>query len=499
VTLRVLGTNSAIYAATTLVQKGAAFLLMPLYTLYLEPAAFGVIAIVTAVNGFLTIAFTLGLTGAVTRFYFEYQEQPEQLAEFWGSVLTLVIVMSTLLAGALLLIGEHLLRPVLGGVPFWPYVALGVVATFFQPFITTFLSVLQARNQPGRYALVSLSNFALMTLLTIAFVVFLGWGVSGALLATLLAAAVFFCVALFMMRSELRFSLRWRHLRLALSYSLPTVPHSVASQTTAMSDRMILNSYLGTAVAGLYSVGAMIAMGVEVAAYSVSRAYLPLSMGALQSRDPVALAELRAMGSVIVATFCLLGAGVGTFGAEVVRLLTAPAFQGAAVVVPLLAFSCVASAIYYVLVNILFFDRSAIKLLPVCTLSGAVLSVCLSLLLIPVLGLLGAALGNLLAQTLVTILVAFVGRRFDPVDWQYARYLAAFLLSFALSWWLSALDAGTWVVTMFCKFCGLAALLPGLGLLLWNRPLILPLAILRLLDRRPAEAAALFIRPNPAT
>jgi O-antigen/teichoic acid export membrane protein len=122
VTLRVLGTNSAIYAATTLVQKGAAFLLMPLYTLYLEPAAFGVIAIVTAVNGFLTIAFTLGLTGAVTRFYFEYQEQPEQLAEFWGSVLTLVIVMSTLLAGALLLIGEHLLRPVLGGVPFWPYV-----------------------------------------------------------------------------------------------------------------------------------------------------------------------------------------------------------------------------------------------------------------------------------------------------------------------------------------------------------------------------------------
>jgi O-antigen/teichoic acid export membrane protein len=266
-----------------------------------------------------------------------------------------------------------------------------------------------------------------------------------------------------------------------------------------MSDRMILNGYLGTAVAGLYSVGAMIAMVVEVAAYSVSRAYLPLSMGALQSRDPAALAELRGMGSVIVGAFCLLGAGIGAFGAEVVSLLTAPAFQGAAVVVPLLAFSGVASAIYHVHVNILFFDRSAIKLLPVCTLSGAILSVSLSLTLIPVLGLRGAALGNLLAQTLVTMLVACVGRRFDPVDWPYGRYLAGFLLSLALGSWLSSLDAGPWVVTVFCKLCGLAALVPGLGLLLWNRPLILPLAVLRLLEHRPAEAAALFIRPRSAT
>jgi len=35
--LRLLGSNSAIYAGTSLLQKGLAFLLLPLYTLYLDP------------------------------------------------------------------------------------------------------------------------------------------------------------------------------------------------------------------------------------------------------------------------------------------------------------------------------------------------------------------------------------------------------------------------------------------------------------------------------
>ena len=74
--------------------------------------------------------------------------------------------------------------------------------------------------------------------------------------------------------------------------------------------------------------------------------------------------------------------------------------------------------------------------------------------------------------------------RYFRVNWRYGLFFA-------------------YPVTLLLAFVALsiyaASFLPGLGLLLWNRPLILPLAILRLLDRRPAEAAALFIRPNPAT
>jgi O-antigen/teichoic acid export membrane protein len=489
---RTLGANSAIYVATNLLQKCATFLLMPLYTRYLDPTAYGTFAIVTAVNGFLSIAFTLGLTAAVTRFYFEYQEDPATLAQFWGSILTFIMLLSVGLGAVLLLVGEQLLRPFIGNVAFWPYVALGVITTFFQPFFSAFLMLLQTRNQATRYAVISLANFLVTTGLTVTFVVVLRWGATGALLATMITAVTFFGLSLYLLRSQLTFGLKWQLLREAFAYSLPQVPHSLASQTTAMADRLILNSKLGSAAAGLYSVGGMISMAVEVAAFGVNRAYVPLSMSALKSGDLLQLARLRVIGSLVVGGFCLVGAGISVFGPEIVRLLAAPAFAGAAAVIPLLIFVGVGSAIYYVLVSVLFFDRKAVKLLPLCTLSAALLNVGLAMLLIPAFGLMGAAVASLLAQVLATILVAVIGRRFDPVRWDYGRYVVAFISSLAAGFWLSRLTAGGTILLIAIKLGCLLVLAALLGAILWGRPFILADAAIQLLRCRPSQAAALF-------
>lgn len=498
-TLRKLGAHSAIYVATSLLQKGATFLLMPLYTRYLDPTAYGTLAIVTALNGFLSILFTLGLTGAVTRFYFEYRDDPTALAEFWGTVLIFVILLSLVVGGVLLAFGERLLRPFTGDVAFWPYVALGVTTTFFQPFFAMFLILLQTRDQARQYSLISLANFLVTTALTIALVVFLGWEATGALVATLTAAVIFFAVSFFILRKELRFRFRWRYLREAAAYSLPQVPHSVASQTIGMADRLILNSRAGTAATGTYAVGAMVAMVVEVVAYGVNRAYVPLSMNALKSQNPAELGRLPVIGSLIVAGFCLLGAAVAAFAAEIVALLTAPAFAPAAMVVPALVFAGVGSAIYYLLVNILFFDRSGIKLLPLCTLAGAALNVGLALQLIPMFGSMGAAAATLLAQVMATVLVAAVGRRFDPVEWDYSGYALAFLCSLGCAIGTSRLAADSIALTVALKIVCLLALSVLLGAILWRRPLILADAAVRLLRRQPDQAAALFMQPKAAS
>ncbi len=477
---------------TSLLQKGSAFLLLPLYTLYLDPQAYGVLAIVTAVNGLLSILFTLGLTGAVARFYFEFQDQPAELAEFWGSILVCVLLLSTLAGGTLLAFGETLLHPIIGEVPFWPYVALGVMTVFFQPFLTTFLSVLQTRNQAAHYALVSLTHFALTTLLTIVLVVVLHQGVLGALQATLAATAVFFAISAWLLRNDITLCLRWRHLRCAFAYSLPQVPHGAASQVTATTDRLILNAQVGTATTGIYAVGAMVAMVVDVAAHSVNRAYVPLSMSALKSGTPTDLAWLRSLGAIVVAGFCLLGACIGLLASELMWLFTTPAFAEAAAVIPMLAFGGVASAVYYLLVNILFFDRAAIRYLPLGSVAAASLNVGLALFLVPRFGLLGAAWATLLAQTLATILVGAVARRFDPVRWDYTRYALAFSGSLMLTLGLNFIDFGSSGVDVAARLLALPALALMLGATLWGRPLILGEALLRLLSRQPGAAAALF-------
>ncbi len=490
--IRQLGANSVIYAATNLLQKGTAFILMPIYTIYLDPSAYGILSIVTSINGLLGIAFTLSLTSAVTRFYFEHSDDPETLAEFWGSVLSFVMLLSVVLAGTLLLVGERLLAPLTGNIPFWPYIALGVLATLFQPFFNTFLTVLQTRNQALHFSVVSLAQFALTTALTIALVVVFGWGVTGALTATLVASAVFFPISLWMLRRDIRICLKWEHLRAALAYSVPQLPHTIAGQVSAITDRLVLNARLGTAAAGLYSVGALIAMVIDVAAQSVNRAYVPLGMEALTRRSPNDLAQLRAIGALIVATFCLLGVTIAAFSREILWLLAAPAFAGAVVVIPVLLFAGVASSIYYLFVNVLFFDRTATKLIPLGTLTAAGLNVLLVFGLVPSFGLVGAAWATLCAQCVATVLIAFVGSRFDPVRWQYVRYAIAFSMSLCCALWVGSQFHDSLALNLALKVGCVAIVAASLGTLFWGSPLIFARAVVRLLSTQFAEAAALF-------
>jgi O-antigen/teichoic acid export membrane protein len=491
--LRRLGTNSAIYLFANFAQKGAAFLLIPLYTVYLVPEAYGILTVVSAINGFLTIAFTLALTGAITRFYFEYQDDPETLAEFWGTIICAVLLLSIFVGALMLLVGSWLLKPFIGSVPFWPFVALGIIATFFQPFFFTYLAVLQTRNQAWRYAVMSIGNFLVTTLLTLWLVVFDGRGVTGALAATLISSVLFFIIALWSLRHDFKFCLKWRHLRAALGYSLPQVPHALASQTTAITDRLILNSSMGTATTGIYAVGAMVAMVVEIAAQSINRSYVPLSMEALRDESAVKLDQLRQIGSLVTGSLCLLASVIAVFATELIQLLTPSAFAAAASVIPLLAFAGVASAIYYLFVNILFYDRTATRFIPVGTLVAAGLNVALALTLVPYFGLMGAASATLVAQTLVTILIAFIGKRFDPVSWAYGRYFLAFITAFACSYLLSRIELDSQFKTLFVKATGLLALTLPLGAILWSRLFILPHAALKLLQRTPRDAAHLFM------
>lgn len=469
---------------------------MPLYTLYLDPAAYGVLSIVTAVNGFLGIVFTLGLTSAMTRYYFEYENDHKTLSEFWGTILTLILIASTILGSILLLVGDRLLRPLIGAVPFWPYVALGVLSTFFQPFFNTHLAVLQMRNQASQYALMSIASFVLTVGLTIFLIIYKGCGVQGPLIATLIVSIAFFALSLWMMRNDLKFGLNLRHLRTALRYSLPLIPHSVAGQTSAVTDRLVINSQLGAAATGLYSVGSMVAMVVEVIAQSINRAYVPLSMAALKRGSKDDFHQIRAIGTLCVAAFCLLGACVGTVGNELLWLMANKNFSGGGIIIPFLVFAGVANGIYLLFVNVLFYEQSTVKLVPLGTLTGAVCSVSLSLLLIPHFGLLGAATATLLAQIFATILIAKLGLSVDPVKWSYARFSLAFMSSLAFTFVLSQVMTSNFILTVSIKLLGLTLLVGIIGGILWGRPLILFNASLKMLQRKPEGVAVLLTAPG---
>lgn len=489
-----LGRHSAIYTVATILQRGTAFVLVPLYTHVLAPAEYGTIALITALNGVLVVLLPMSLYGAINRFYFEYRDQPEVLREFWGTVLTAMALSCLVFGGLLLTAGRPLIAWMLGDVPLWPYVAIGVGTAAVQPFFQAVLAILQVREQPVRFAAISLGHFLVTLSVTLYLILGAGWQAAGPLTAMLGSSILFAVVGVFLLRRDFVLCLRLDFLKSALAYTLPHIPHGLAAQMLTASDRFLLNGLISLAAAGVYNIAALFSLAVDLVAQSVNRAYVPLAMSALQSNEKSDLEQVSDAGTTVVIGFCIIGLTLTVFSNEIVAIIAGHAFEAAVLYVPFLAFAGTASAIYYVLVNILFFDRKATKLIPLGTGLGAFVSVALNYVLIKAYGAIGAAVATMTAQLLTTIVIGAIAYRFEPIRWNYRLFAAAYVIAFVGSTTLASVHLFGIVIDFALRVAGWALLVMTLNLMAWRDPLHLARQVLRVISSHPA-----FQKSRPAS
>ncbi len=428
-----LGRGSFVYTAANLLQRSLSFLLLPLYTHYLSPNDYGILAVVTTLNGFLSVLFTWSLPAAIGRFYFDYRDDPKTLQEFWGTVI-IAVLLSSLIGGLVLfLTGSIILKPVMGDIPFWPYIAIGISTLIFQPLFQVFLSAMQVQGQAGRYAIYSTVQLIINLTLILGLVILFGWKAEGPLFATLITSIIFFIVTLVSFRKSFRWVFRTHLFKQAAKYCLPLVPHSLSAQILVVTDKFFLNTMMGAASAGIYHIAFLFGTIVTTFVDSVNRAYVPVAMEALEDNKATSLQELKANGMTLIGGYCLLGTLVSLFSLEMLQLFTSEPYHVAHLVVPLIAFAFVLRGIYYILVNILMFKKDATRWVSVGTFIGALANIGLNFHLIPMYGMAGAALATLISQLVMTVVIGKLGLKHEPIQWDYVKISMAFTFSLALS------------------------------------------------------------------
>jgi len=426
--LKRLGRHSAIYGLGGLVSRILATLLLPLYTHYLPPKAYGRVEIVTATTAVAAIALQMGIASAFFRFYFDEKEERGKLTvirtSFWFTMAmsTLGLAVGVVFAGPI----GHWLG--LGHDP--TLVRAGAVGLWAQTNYQQLTALFRVEERSAQYAIASVANVLVTVVAMVLFVAVFHWGAVGLVVGNFTGTLLVYLVLLVYRTEQLGLEFDRALLRRMQKFGMPLVPSALALWTINWVDREFVVWYKGLPEAGVYSAAVKIASVITFLMVAFRTAWPAFAYSIEDERD--AKRTYAFVLTYLLAFTSWAALALGALAPWWVRLLTSPHYQRAEKGVALLAF---AGAVYagYTVLAIGSGRARRTQLNWVVTGFGALVNVGLNFWLIPRWGMVGASISTLAAYVVLFAGMTLYAQHVYPVPYQWRRIVTAVGAAAALS------------------------------------------------------------------
>lgn len=425
-TVKSLGRNSLIYGLASIVQRLLMVLLLPVYTRYLAPPDYGILAILNATGNFVRPLAWLGM-GQALLWAVSYREADEKAC--FSSGLCFLAVQGALLAGLLLAFAGPLTALIFGDASHAGLLRLVALTILCEGFEVLLVSYARVHDRASLFARVMVARFVLLAAASVFFLVVLDRGLTGLMEAALLTSVLFAAMGLFIMRRVLTIRVDWPVLRQMLRFSLPLAPAQALSMVLVYADRYFIQRYRGEAEVGLYALGYSLAMVLNLVVQAVHLAWVPQMYQISKGAD--ANAQFRRLLNYYAMALAAGGLLLSVFSPEVLRILATPAYRAAGSVVPLIAASYVLIGLG-MMANVGINTENKTFLATLLVAVTAPVNLGLNVLLIPRWGMMGAAAATFLSYALQTSLLVAINQRLRPIPYDYLRMAGALALAVAL-------------------------------------------------------------------
>ncbi len=418
--LKRLTRHTAIYGIGGLVSRILAVFLLPLYTHYLPPSAYGRVESVTAATAVLSILLQLGVSSAFFRFYFDAKEPAEKLVvvrtSFWFTMAmsTLGLVLGIVFAnpvGSLIGVGHDA-----------TLIQAGAVGLWAQTNYNQLTSLFRVEERSVAYALASVVNIAITIAGMILFVAVFHWGAVGLVTGNFVGTLCVYLALVAYRREQLGLQFDRVLFRKMQHFGMPLVPSALALWVINFVDRRFVIHYNGLTEAGVYSAAIKVGSVVTFAMVAFRTAWPAF---AYSIQDDKAARRAYAFVLTYLLTFASwLSLALGALSPWLVDLLANSRYHRAEKGVALLAF---AFAIYagYTVLAIGSGRARKTQLNWVVTGIGAAANIGLNFWLIPRYGMVGAAISTAAAYVVLFAGMTVYAQRVYPVPYQWRRVVTA--------------------------------------------------------------------------
>lgn len=402
--------NAIIYLGSSVANKAAPFLLLPLITRFLTPAEFGALSMFLVVNGLFFAVIGMGIHTNISKNFFAVSRN--ELAVLIGNMLFILFVVSlVILAGCL---GLAVTVDELFSMPAELWLAFPVLS-FMMMVNTINLTLLRNEGRAYVYAGFEVFNTFLSLAVTVVLLVVFDFGWYSQVVGLLVANAVFFLVAIWYIwrRHYLKFTLRRDVIKSILQLSLPLIPHVLGGVVIAVGDRIFIERMVGLEAVALYSIGYSFGMVVGLFTDAFVKAWTPWFFKVLQNpTDSVRREVVRYTYGYFLGVFALAGL-IAFFAIVLLPYVVHDSFLGASDYIFWVSMGCAAQGIYKIFFPYLVHINKT-SFLAVSTVFSACLNLILNYFFILKFGAIGAAYSTLLSYVLSAFLVfVYQSRRFS--------------------------------------------------------------------------------------
>lgn len=265
----------SLYTVASFIERGIAFFLLPIFTFYLTPKDFGVLALLTSVSSFILPLVTLGIQGAISVAYFKGEK--ENYASYFTSSIIPPFFIAFFLT--IIVVIFHTQIQDYFEVPFI-WVLIIPISCFLSFFNSLLLIDYQIKDEPGRYITFSLSSSLLNIALSLLLVIVFKYGYEGRFIGQYSSIIVFSFIAFYVMAKKRNLLIKKTsslNIKDSLMFGLPLVPHIFGCMIINMSDRMFIDHYYGKDVLGIYNIGYVIGSAISILCGAFANAIIPFS------------------------------------------------------------------------------------------------------------------------------------------------------------------------------------------------------------------------------
>jgi len=431
-----LASQSFVYGLGSFGRSLVLYITIPLLTANMGLESFGVVSVLISMLSFFDMLSNAGLPAATFRLYND-DDNPANQSDILGTSLLLFVIFAAVLGLVVWAFADQIAIQLLDDVRYAPTIRIVAILLVFATLIYYVQIVLRIQVRPKAKVLLDFVLIIAQAGAALVLVIIYSLGAFGYWLGQLAGAVLGLLVGIWLIRGTIALtSSRQKAIEL-LHYGLPLLPAAIGLWALRLADRWLITASLGLTEVAIYEVGYKVGMITALLIPPFLIAWPQFAFSRIHS--PNAPRTYRNVLTTLAASIMFLALFVISFRHELVALMAPAEYAAAAIVVPWIALSQVAFALYPVLSLGPKIAKNTI-LLSVVTLISCLVNLGLNFLLIPRIGILGAAYATFVGYWVLAIVVYIIGNRYFafPIDW---RRLAKVALAAIMTVFVTALVA----------------------------------------------------------